>query len=678
MARRFGFLVLFCSVQIGCMGQKTPNRLIHQHSPYLRQHAYNPVDWYPWGEEAFEKARRENKLLIISIGYASCHWCHVMEKESFEDEEVAQIMNTYFVPIKVDREEHPDVDAVYMDAVQLMTGRGGWPLNAFALPDGRPIAGGTYFPKAQWKALCSHIAQLWKHNPERVYAYAERLHDVLKDLQRDGLELNRKTLSEEAIRDAIASWKKRFDTQWGGEKQVPKFILPANWLALINYAITVQDTSLLQFVFFTLERIAKGGIFDHVGGGFARYSTDHFWHIPHFEKMLYDNAQLIHLYAVAYAVSQNPCFRKVVEKTVNFLPRDLSDGTLFYSALDADSEGEEGKYYTWTYEEIQNLVPHECKEKFLTLYDIARNGNWEANKNVLWIPNGDFPVNDPCIENALNLLLEYRKKRIPPETDTKILTGYNALALKSLLVAGRLLDRPDWIQKAMDAENVLRQKIYNSRHELSHQYLPDTFQPAYLEDYAFYIDLLIELFSTTGEGHYLSFSQLLLKQVFEKFDQQPPYFVMSEQSPLIQKVPLIDNVVPSPNSVMALNLYRLGILLEEPSYLQRAEEMVFNLTTHLTKTPSYFGNWLNVAFHFVFPAYEVVICGPRAAAMAKPFLSHYHPLLFVCYSDKKVNLTIFQNRYPEGEEVLFYLCERGTCHLPQKDWKEVFHQVFKK
>lgn len=658
------------------MGQKKPNRLISQHSPYLKQHAYNPVDWYPWGKEAFEKAKKENKLLIISIGYASCHWCHVMEKESFEDEEIAEIMNTHFVSIKVDREEHPDVDAIYMDAVQVMTGQGGWPLNVFALPDGRPIVGGTYFPKAQWKNLCLHLANLWKNDPDRVYEYAEKLHQVLQELQLDGLNLKPTSVSDKDLKETIAQWKTYMDAEWGGEKKTPKFILPSNWITLLNYALVENDSTLRQFVFFTLERIAKGGIFDHVGGGFARYSTDRFWHIPHFEKMLYDNAQLLLLYTIAYAVSKNPVFQIVVEKTVHFLFTELSDGSLFYSALDADSEGEEGKYYTWTYEELNSLLPEACKEEFLNLFQIQPDGNWEDGKNVLWIPEGDFPVNNPCIENALNILLQERKKRVPPETDTKILTGYNALTLKALLIAGRYLDHPEWIQKAIHFEQILRQKLYHPEMGLAHQYLPDTFQPAYLEDYAFYIDLLIELFSSTGNPSYITFAQNLLKQVFQQFDRFPPYFVMSPNSPLILKAPLYDNVVPSPNSIMAYNLYRLGILLGEPSYLQRAEKMVSHLANSFLQHPSYFGNWLNLFFHFHYPSYEVVICGPNAKSQAQPFLSTYRPFLFVCFTEQPSNLPIFQGRFPTEDITLFYVCERGICHLPLRDQEKALKQVF--
>ena len=337
-------LLLLVSL-FSCMGQNQGNKLKNSLSPYLLQHADNPVNWYPWGEEALQKAREENKLMIISIGYSTCHWCHVMEKECFEDSAVAEIMNENFVCIKVDREEHPEVDEYYMQAMQVMTGGGGWPLNIFALPDGRPIYGTTYLPKNQWITLCKQIAKLYKNNPEKAKEFADNLTKALKELNKITAKNDNKF---KFPHKSINTWANKFDYQWGGENRVPKFPLPYNWTFLLRYSHLKKDNQLLQPILLTIDKISYGGINDHLAGGFARYSTDEQWKIPHFEKMLYDNALLIILYSEAYAKTKNNHYKNVVEKTINFLLNELYDKETgcFFSGIDADSEGEEGKIYT--------------------------------------------------------------------------------------------------------------------------------------------------------------------------------------------------------------------------------------------------------------------------------------------------------------------------------------------
>ncbi|HHH54668.1 MAG TPA: thioredoxin domain-containing protein, partial [Bacteroidetes bacterium] len=367
---------------------KYTNDLINESSPYLLQHAHNPVNWRPWKPETLEEAIKENKLLIISVGYAACHWCHVMEHESFEDTTVAKIMNDNFICIKIDREERPDVDQVYMTAVQLMTGRGGWPMNVIALPDGRPVWGGTYFPKERWIAALKQLSEMWDKEPEKLIDYAAGLTSKVK--QADIVQLNNDEINFTTyfLRQSIEKWERNFDNRYGGTKQAPKFPLPNNYEFLLRYSIQSGDNDIRKFVELTLDKMAYGGIYDHIGGGFARYSTDEKWHIPHFEKMLYDNGQLVSLYSNAYSLTKKELYKEVVYETLEFVKRELTgDNGIFYSSLDADSDNkhghlEEGAYYVWTIDELKSILGGDF-ELFKEYYNINNYGKWENGNFVL-------------------------------------------------------------------------------------------------------------------------------------------------------------------------------------------------------------------------------------------------------------------------------------------------------
>ncbi|HFB61375.1 MAG TPA: thioredoxin domain-containing protein, partial [Bacteroidetes bacterium] len=443
------FLLFFsCNAQQKPMDTKQhryTNHLIHETSPYLLQHAHNPVDWYPWGKEAFEKARRENKLVLVSIGYAACHWCHVMEKESFENEDVAGFMNDHFVCIKVDREQRPDVDHQYMDAVQLLTGRGGWPLNCFALPDGRPVWGGTYFPPKQWMSVLDHLNRLWQNEPQKLKEQAGQLARGIRQNNLLRLSATGRPFKKSDLDKALTSWRRHFDLTWGGSSGAPKFPMPSNYRFLLNQYYHNGDKSLLHYVELSLEKMAQGGIDDHLGGGFARYSTDSRWEVPHFEKMLYDNAQLLSLYAEAYRLTRKPLYKQVVYQTAGFLQRELlsPDGG-FYASLDADSEGGEGNFYVWTKKETDSLLGEEAP-LFNAAYSVTAAGNWETGKNVLFVQKdlktlaGNFHLTPQEAEKRLascrRKLFEARSRRTRPATDTKVLTSWNALTITGLLSA---------------------------------------------------------------------------------------------------------------------------------------------------------------------------------------------------------------------------------------------------
>ncbi|MEZ4737829.1 MAG: thioredoxin domain-containing protein [Flavobacteriales bacterium] len=409
------------------------NRLVHESSPYLLQHAHNPVDWYPWGEEAFAKAREENKLLLISIGYSSCHWCHVMERESFENDELAAVMNERFVCIKVDREERPDVDQVYMTAVQLMTGRGGWPLNCFALADGRPVYGGTYFPPQQWEQVLVQLSDTWRQDPQKVSDQAARLHQGIVAQNVVELPEAPDAFDAEDLDELVDLWSKGFDNVYGGPDKAPKFPLPNNYQFLLRYAFLTDDAQLKQHVALTLDKMALGGINDQVGGGFARYSTDVLWKAPHFEKMLYDNAQLVSLYSQAYQAFKNPLYKATVERTLAFIEREMtsSEGA-FYSALDADTEGEEGLYYVWTKDELQTVLGAEY-DLAAAYYNVDAAGLWEHGRYILLRrePDAEFAAEFGISEAELatriaainSTLLATREKRERPGLDDKSLTS---------------------------------------------------------------------------------------------------------------------------------------------------------------------------------------------------------------------------------------------------------------
>ena len=428
------------------MNTPKPNKLIEESSPYLLQHAHNPVNWYPWGEEAFKKAEEEDKPIIISIGYSSCHWCHVMEEESFEDEEVARLMNERFISIKVDREERPDIDSLYMGAVQLITGRGGWPLNAFALPDGRPFYGGTYFPKKDWIIVLTYLADLYENMKSQAVGNAEIIEKEIQDSSLQLLDTRKIELSVNDLNTAVSKMKDTFDTVNGGINGAPKFPMPSLYHFLLSYAYLQDDAEIKDFTTLTLDKMAYGGIYDQIGGGFARYSTDEAWKVPHFEKMLYDNAQLVSLYADAYRYTKSELYRDVVYDTLRFVKESFtSPEGVFYSALDADSEGEEGKYYVWTEKELKQILGDDYPTA-RDYYGIGTEGFWdeitrlgssfattEEGNNILLRPNSslesDFPKE--TLERIRTRLKKERDKRIPPGLDDKSLTSWNALMISA-------------------------------------------------------------------------------------------------------------------------------------------------------------------------------------------------------------------------------------------------------
>lgn len=667
------------------------NHLIHESSPYLLQHAHNPVDWYPWGEEALSKAKRENKLLLISIGYSSCHWCHVMEHESFEDTPTARIMNDHFVCIKVDREERPDIDQIYMNAVQLMTGSGGWPLNCFALPDGRPVYGGTYFPNARWKQVLTSLSNLYQNEPGKAIEYADLL--VKGIHQSDLVEQNtgKEEFELHTLKECINDWKDLFDTKEGGPNRAPKFPLPNNYLFLLHYAIAAGDYDVLKQVNLTLEKIAYGGIYDQIGGGFARYSTDSLWKVPHFEKMLYDNAQLVSLYCEAFQQSKNPLYKEVVEETLEWVRREMTSSEgCFYSALDADAEGEEGKYYVWKMDELKNILGNDFP-LLADYYNLNRTGYWEDDNYILLRTKSDEEIakQHQLTPEALQqkvtewkkLLLSIREKRIKPGLDDKSLTSWNAMMLRAYADTYITFGNPEFLNAALRNAQFILQKQLRSDGGLNHSYKNGRSTiNGFLEDYAFTIDAFIALYQVTFDEHWLVHAKDLTDYVIQHFQNKETstgmfYFTSDLDSSLIaRKTETMDNVIPASNSVMANNLFLLGTYFDNENYLSHSRQMLHNIQPMIPKYGSGYSNWALLLLNQVTPQYEIAIVGNEAMNKRKAFAQHFIPNKIFIGSTMESSLPLLENKYVQGKTMI-YVCQHKTCRLPVTEVTDAIQQI---
>lgn len=690
------FIILPALLLWSCDGQNTTdmhaytNDLVNETSPYLLQHAHNPVDWKPWNEATLAQAKKENKLLLISIGYSSCHWCHVMEHESFEDTLVANFMNKHFISVKVDREERPDVDNVYMNAVQLMTGRGGWPLNAVALPDGRPVWGGTYFPKEDWMHGLKQIADLYVSEPNTLVEYADKLASGLKAVDVVTPNPNKPKFEEERIQNAISTWSKYWDARKGGLNRAPKFMMPNNYHFLLRYAQQKKDEELLEYVNTTLEQIAYGGVNDHVGGGFARYSTDTKWHIPHFEKMLYDNAQLVSLYSDAYLATQNELYKETVYQTLDFVAREMTtEEGGFYSALDADStnkdgELEEGAFYVWTKEELQTLLGDDFS-LFSDYYNVNSYGKWEKEHYVLIrdTPDSTFVKDHKMDQVALDTkknqwkedLLRFRESdKERPRLDDKILTGWNGLMIKGYVDAYRVFNEERFLKTALKNANFIVSKVMRPDGGLNRTYKDGKSTiNGYLEDYAATIDAFIALFEVTTDTIWLERSKILTDYSIAHF-QNPEnsmfFFTSDEDSSLISRnTEYEDNVIPASNSIMAKNVFTLSHYYLDRNYTQTAAAMLNNIQEEIERNPMSYSNWLDLMLNYTNPYYELVVVGPDAPAKLKELNGIYLPNKLIAASTVASKQEIFEGRYLEGE-TLIYVCVNNACKLPVRSIKE--------
>lgn len=668
--------------------EKQPNRLARETSLYLRQHSMNPVDWHPWGEEALGKAASENKLLLISIGYSSCHWCHVMERESFENEAVAEVMNNNFICIKVDREERPDIDNVYMTAVQLISGSGGWPLNCVALPDGRPVWGGTYFRPDKWIELLSGIARYYSNNRAETEKYAEELsRGVISAGLLSQPSQGRYTISD--LKPSVTRMKDNFDQVNGGTRGAPKFPMPVYPGFLMHYGHASGDKQILGHIELTLQKMAAGGIYDQAGGGFARYSVDEEWWVPHFEKMLYDNAQLMGLYSDGYLLYRNDRFRDVVSQTAEFLSREmLTEDGLFASSIDADSEGEEGRFYVWTHSEIESIDPIE-KELFRSYYGINDNRLWEGKYHVLTSPADeaefcsikgiDYPNLEELKLKWRSILLEAREARERPVTDHKVITAWNALAVTGLTKAWRATGDDRMLSLAVKVAEKLIGLQYPGDGPLMRIYSEGKSSVnGFLDDYAFLTEALLSLYEVTMSEKWLKLAGRLVDETTEKFyDNKGKMFLYKakgEEILISNHFETYDNVIPSSNSVMAKNLFRLGNLTSDSSKIDLALSMLDSIADRVVKYPAGYSGWAHLMLWKYFPFYQIAIAGADASSRLREVMASYLPAAVVASSSTPSEMPLFEGRYSEGK-TLIYPCIDNSCMLPVESAPELIKLI---
>ena len=675
------------------MKNKIKNRLSKAGSPYLLQHQYNPVDWYEWSEEALLKSEQENKPLIISIGYAACHWCHVMEHECFEDNEVAKLMNENFVCIKVDREERPDIDQIYMDACMILNGNGGWPLNAFALPDGKPFYAGTYFPKQNWISVLTQIVNLYRKEFDKVKEQADAITDGINRNEIINNSKQEVEFSKEEFEEIYTNWKPSIDFEHGGYDKAPKFPLPIGWEFLLEYHYFTKDQSALDAVQLTLDKMAMGGLYDQIGGGFTRYSVDKIWLVPHFEKMLYDNGQLISLYSKAYKIFKKPHYKDIVYETIGFAKRELSspEGG-FYSSLNADSEGEEGKFYVWTFDEFMSLFNEEEGKLLVEFYNITKEGNWEHGKNIphITVPKEGFIIWNKLdqdefyslLKDAKQKLLAEREKRERPSTDDKILTSWNALMLKGLVDGYTAFGEEKFLAMALENAKFLASKMIQDDGSLYRNYKNNKSSiPAFLDDYALLAEALIQLYQITLDEKWFNYSRQLIDYTIEYFydKENNMFFYTSKKGEKLvaRKKEISDNVIPSSNSVMAQNLYKLGKIFDDINYLQISKNMLVQVKDKLIKGGPYFSNWSRLAGNFLFGTHEIAIAGPDAIKYNIELQKHFLPHSIFMGSKAKSKLPLLKDTFIEGK-TLIYVCKNNTCQLPVENVEEALSQIHQK
>ncbi len=677
---------------------KKPNRLIDEKSPYLRQHAYNPVDWYPWSEEAFEKAKKEDKPVFLSIGYSTCHWCHVMERESFEDEEIAQILNKYFVPIKVDREERPDIDSIYMNVCMMMTGHGGWPLTVFLTPDKKPFYAGTYFPKESTytriglKDLLLKLAQMWKEDRETFLNRSEKVLEYLKEhTEKKATE----TLSPHVFDMSYERFKDIFDPYYGGFGHRPKFPSPHNFLFLLRYYHKTKKENALEMVKHTLKNMRLGGIFDHIGFGFHRYSTDERWLLPHFEKMLYDQAMLTMAYLETYQITKNPFYKQVAEEILEYVKRDMtsSEGG-FYSAEDADSEGEEGKFYVWEYDELKEILKEDF-ELFTKIFNIQKEGNFReeatgkiTGKNIIYMRKSVKEIAEKLgkseeeikefIEKTRKKLFDVRKKRIHPLKDTKILTDWNGLMIAAFSMAYQITEKEEYLETAKKAADFILEKMKKEDGTLLHRYKDGEAKfDGNLEDYAFLVWGLTELYYASFEEKYLKEAVKFTDKMIQHFwDKENGGFFMTPdfgEELIVRPKESYDGAIPSGNSVAAYNLFRLYRITGNKKYedygLKTVNAFADKIKTLLT---SY--SMMLVAYDFYLSeGIEIVLAGKKEKL--KPFISKIYESFLpyktvVLKENEKISEIVpYVKDIPVKENPEAYICKNFSCQMPITDIK---------
>ncbi len=665
---------------------KYTNELIHETSPYLLQHAHNPVNWQPWSQQALDKAKKENKLVLVSIGYSSCHWCHVMEEETFEDEATAKMMNENFINIKVDREERPDVDQVYMTAVQLINGNGGWPLNVILLPNGKPIYGGTYHTKSQWNEVLTKISNLYHKDPKKAEEYADRVAEGIQQTNLIQPSTDLKGLTKDALKSSVDNWSAFWDKKWGGDQGRQKFMLPGNLSFLLDFAQLSSNEEAKTHVKTTLDQMSMGGVYDQIGGGFFRYSTDSHWKVPHFEKMLYDNAQLIGLYARAYKLFENPVYKEIVINTIEFLEREMKDPEGgYYAALDADSEGEEGKYYVWTEVGLKEII-QEDYALFSSYFNISPKNAWEQGKYVLYksMTDSEFEHQHRISEKRLitlkrqwtEKLMGARSNRVRPRTDDKIITSWNALLINGYVEAYQAFGDKKYLERAESAFALLQKKAFKET-GLVHSFKKGSKQTdGFLEDYVFMENAALKLYSASMDDRYLNFAQEMNHEVIKGFsDPVSGMFRYAKEGELISNIiSTNDGVMPSPNGIMAQNLFILGHINYDMESIKKSKTMLASMMPFIQEHADSYCSWNSLFLNSVYPYYEVAVVGINAPSLLASMNKKFIPNTLIVGTSKKSDLPLFEMRFQE-QETFIYVCQNTTCKLPSVSVEEALDQL---
>jgi len=645
---------------------KTQNRLIKETSPYLLQHANNPVDWYPWAEEAFNKAKIENKLVLISIGYSSCHWCHVMEHEAFSNLEVTEYMNNHFINIKVDREERPDIDQIYMNAVQVITRRGGWPLNCFALPNGKPIFGGTYFKSADFLEILTNLNNAWLSDPERIIEVADELAQSIEGTEIIKFKHELIAPLSDSLKEYTNRLNRLFDSRNGGLIGAPKFPMPGLLEFLLEYGFHTDNININNYVHLTLTKMASGGIYDHIGGGFSRYSVDESWHIPHFEKMLYDNAQLISLYSKAYRAKPDELYKKIVSETILFLINEMkSPNGGFYASFDADSEGKEGTFYTWTKTELESILGNDA-ELFSVTYGVSAAGNFDetnvlykcaTNENIKQLFSFDCSTIERKLDSAKGKLKEVRSLRVKPELDDKIILSWNAMVIDALVEAYISFEDKSYLHYAIECINFIESNHFSDGKLMRIYCKGKPSIDAFLDGYAYMIKAYIALYRVTLNNTWIDKAKQLIDTAIEDFYDQDSgmfFYTSNKQNDLIaRKMELMDGVMTSSSSVMAQNLWYLGALHNNEQFKIMSHQMLSNITDSIEHGGPYVYGWARLLLLNQLPAVHLKAKSEKSIENINRIQKNViHPFVFPMVS-KSVS---------SNNNALLHICIGKTCY----------------
>lgn len=692
------FLFSMCRVPVSDVVRDVnnpgPNKLVNENSPYLLRHAYNPVDWHPWNEATLKKAQDEDKMILISVGYSACHWCHVMENESFKDSTIAKIINKYFIPIKVDREERPDIDDIYLSACQISSGKNcGWPLNAFALPNGDPFWAGTYFKNDQWLRILKYMVDEREKNPAKVEAWANDIVEGIYDIEKIAVAEKQSTFSQRQLDQITGAFLKNIDFENGGRNVNVKFPLPNNYQYLLKVYGLTKNEKTLEAINITLENMAYGGIYDHIGGGFSRYSTDPNWKVPRFEKMLYDNSQLVSLYSEAYRLTKNPLYKDRVYETLNFIDKEMtSPEGAFYSSYDADSDGEEGKYYIWEADEVDAAIKDEDAATLLKdYYNVSKKGNWQDGKNILYVKHSaKFTANkyglslkdfNFRIDLAKKSLKEARNQKTKPNLDDKVLTAWNALMLKGYVDAYRTFGEQRFLDAAIKNAQFLTKRVIKKDNRLTRNYKNgNAVVNGFLDDYSLTADAFVSLYQVTFDEQWLYKARDLTEYTLEHFFDMETntFFYTSDLDPplVTRKREMVDNVIPSSNSTMAKVLHNIGIYLFNDEYEMMSKNMVSNMLPTLTTTdqPNFYSNWSMVLMDFVYEPFEVAIVGENFDMVRRELDKNYIPNMLLLGGASEGTIDLLEGKLVKGETTI-YVCKNKVCKFPVSTVKDALELI---